>query len=181
MRILVAMLKHETNSFSPVRTDLQRFRDWGLFEGEDVARAYRGTNHPIAAFLDLARSAGAETVTPVAAEAMPSGRVERAAYDYLTGRVLDALGSGGFDGAMVAEGEDDGEGGLLERMRDIAPELPIAVTCDMHGNISARMIRNATVLNGYKSYPHTDMYAAGEQAGRILLRALAGEVAPVMA
>jgi microcystin degradation protein MlrC len=188
MRILIAMMKHETNTFSPVRTDLQRFRDWGLFEGEDVQRAYRGTNHPIAAFLDLARSAGAEIVTPVAAEAMPSGRVERAAYDYLTGRVLDALGSGGFDaamldlhGAMVAEGEDDGEGGLLERMRDIAPELPVAVTCDMHGNISARMIRNATVLNGYKSYPHTDMYATGEQAGRILLRALAGEVAPVMA
>ena len=43
MRVLVAMLKHETNTFSPVRTDLQRFRDWGLFEGEDVKRAYRGT------------------------------------------------------------------------------------------------------------------------------------------
>ena len=43
MRILVAMPKHETYTFSPVRTDLQRFRDWGLFEGEDVKRAYRGT------------------------------------------------------------------------------------------------------------------------------------------
>ncbi len=41
MRVLVAMLKHETNTFSPVRTDLQRFRDRGLFE--DVKRANRGT------------------------------------------------------------------------------------------------------------------------------------------
>src|SRR5919202_4119993 len=188
MRILVAMLKHETNSFSPVRTDLQRFRDWGLFEGEDVSRAYRGTNHPTAAFLDLAHGLGAEVVTPVAAEAMPSGPVERAAYDYLTGRVLEALERDRFDaamldlhGAMVAEGEDDGEGGLLERMRAAAPGLPIAVTCDMHANVTARMIRNATVLNGYKSYPHTDMHAAGERAGRILLDALQGRAAPVMA
>jgi microcystin degradation protein MlrC len=30
MRILAAMLKHETNTFSPVPTDLARFRAWGL-------------------------------------------------------------------------------------------------------------------------------------------------------
>src|SRR6185295_1006775 len=131
MRILVAMMKHETNTFSPIPTDLQRFRDWGMHEGEAVARAYRGTNHPLAAFLDIAEESGAEVVTPVAAEAMPSGPVQRAAYDYLTGRILDALAKGGFDaafldlhGAMAAEGEPDGEGGLLERMRQIAPALP---------------------------------------------------------
>ncbi len=43
MRFLIAMMKHETNTFSPVRTDVRRFRDWGLFEGEDVKRACRGT------------------------------------------------------------------------------------------------------------------------------------------
>ena len=188
MRFLVAMMKHETNTFSPIPTDLQRFRDWGLHEGEAVAHAYRGTNHPIAAFLDLAAGAGAEVVTPVAAEAMPSGTVQRAAYDYLTGRILDALGKGAYDaalldlhGAMVAEDEPDGEGGLLERMRQIAPRLPIVVTFDMHGNMSDRIVDNATAINGYKSYPHTDMYQAGAQIGRVLIRALKGEVAPVMA
>lgn len=188
MRLLVAMMKHETNTFSPVPTDLQRFRDWGLHEGEAVLRAYRGTNHPLAAFLDLAAEAGAEVVTPVAAEAMPSGYVQRAAYDYLAGRILDALAKGGFDaalldlhGAMVAEHEPDGEGALLARMREIAPGLPIAVTFDMHGNMSERIVRNATVINGYKVYPHTDMYQAGAQIGRVMLRTLKGELDPVMA
>jgi microcystin degradation protein MlrC len=187
MRFLVAMMKHETNTFSPIPTDLQRFRDWGLHEDEAVVRAYRGTNHPLAAFLDLAAEAGAEVVTPVAAEAMPSGIVQRAAYDYLTGRILDALVNGAYDaalldlhGAMVAEGEPDGEGGLLERMRQVAPKLPIVVTFDMHGNMSDRIVNNATAINGYKSYPHTDMYAAGEQIGRVLMRALKGEIDPVM-
>jgi microcystin degradation protein MlrC len=187
VRFLIAMMKHETNTFSPIPTDLQRFRDWGLHEGEAVARAYRGTNHPIAAFLALAAEAGAEIVTPVAAEAMPSGPVQRAAYEYLTGRILDALAEGGFDaafldlhGAMVAEDEPDGEGGLLERMRAIAPALPIAVTFDMHANLSERIVRNATALNGYKSYPHTDMYEAGAQIGRVLMRALHGDIEPAV-
>ena len=188
MKFLIAMMKHETNTFSPIPTDLQRFRDWGLHEGEGVRQAYRGTNHPIAAYLDLADAAGAEVVTPVAAEAMPSGYVQHAAYDYLADRIIDALTDGGFDaalldlhGAMVAEHEPDGEGGLLERIRAIEPNLPIAVTFDMHGNMTQRIVENATVINGYKSYPHTDMYDAGLQAGRVLIRALRGEVAPVIA
>ena len=188
MRFLVAMMKHETNTFSPIPTDLQRFRNWGLYEGEAVSRAYRGTNHPLAAFLDIAAEAGAEVVTPIAAEAMPSGPVRRETYDYLTGRILDALAKGFFDaafldqhGAMVAEGEPDGEGGLLERIRRIAPGLPIAVTFDMHGNMSERIVANATVINGYKSYPHTDMYETGMQIGRVLMRALKGEIVPAMA
>lgn len=188
MRFLIAMMKHETNTFSPIPTDLQRFRDWGLYEGEGVLRAYKGTNHPLAAFLDLAAEQGAATVTPVAAEAMPSGPVQRAAYAYLTTRIIEAVAQGGIDaafldlhGAMAAEDEADGEGGLLARLRQAAPELPIAVTFDMHGNMSERIVRNATVINGYKTYPHTDMYDAGLQAGRLLIRALKGEITPVIA
>jgi len=188
MRLLLAMMKHETNTFSPVRTDLDRFRDWALVEGDAVAQTFAGTNHPLAAYLDLAREKGAEIVTPLAAEAMPSGPVEAAAYDYMSGRILDTLAKGGFDGAMldlhgamVAHGEPDGEGGLLERMRHMAPGLPIAVTCDLHANVTERMVVNATALIGYKTYPHVDMYDVGAQVGRILLRALGGEAAPVMA
>ncbi len=186
MRLLLAMMKHETNTFSPVPTPLQRFRDWGLHEDEGVVRAYRGTNHPIAAYIDLAERAGAEIVTPVAAEAMPSGPVSREAYDYLTGRILDALREQGpFDaalldlhGAMVPEGMDDGEGPLLSRMRGIAPGLPICVTFDPHGNMTDEIMANADVVVAYKTYPHVDMYDAGLQAGRIMMDALAGKVKP---
>lgn len=189
MRLLLAMMKHETNTFSPVPTPLQRFCDWGLHEGEAVVAAYKDTNHPLAAYLDLAAEAGAQIVTPIAAEGMPSGFVSKEAYDYLTGRILDALANEGpFDaamldlhGAMVPEGMVDGEGPLLARMREIAPGLPIAVTFDMHGNMTRQIMDNATVIVGYKTYPHVDMYKAGEQCGRIMLAALRGEVKPVIA
>src|SRR5579872_6696671 len=84
-------------------------------------------------------------------------------------------------GAMVAQPTPDGEGTLLERIRAIAPTLPIAVTCDLHANLTDAMVRNCTALIGYKTYPHVDMEVVGEQVGRILLRAMAGEIRPVMA
>ena len=186
MRLLLAMMKHETNTFSPVPTDLDRFLAWGGYVGDEARRAYRGTGMPFGAYLDLADAAGHEVVTPIAAEAMPSGPVEDAAYRYMTELILDAV-RGGVDaamldlhGAMVAESTDDGEGTLLARMRAIAPDLPIAVTCDLHANLTRAMVENCTCLIGYKTYPHCDMYEVGEQIGRVLLGSLSGQAAPVM-
>ena len=46
--------------------------------------------------------------------------------------------------------------------------------------MTARMVENATVIAGYCTYPHIDMGETAQRAGRTLLRALDGEVAPVM-
>jgi microcystin degradation protein MlrC len=188
MRLLIAMMKHETNTFSPIATPWQRFVDWGAYHGPDVVKAYRGTAMPIGAYIDLAERAGAELVTPIAAEAMPSGTVSAEAYRRLTDPILAAVAKGGIDaalldlhGAMVSEDEPDGEGGLLEAMRRLAPGLPIAVTCDLHANLTERMVRNCTALIGYKTYPHTDMHVVGRQIGQVVLDSLEGKCRPVMA
>ncbi|MCC7274125.1 MAG: M81 family metallopeptidase [Alphaproteobacteria bacterium] len=185
MRILIAMMKHETNTFSPIETGWRRFEEWGAHLGPAARAAYEGTAMPMGAYIELAKEAGAEIVTPVAAEAMPSGRVAAAAYEKMVGAILDA--APGCDaamldlhGAMVAETTDDGEGTLLERLRARCPGLPIAVTLDLHCNLTRRMVDNCTALIGYKTYPHTDMHVVGAQIGRVLMRALKGEVAPVM-
>ena len=57
---------------------------------------------------------------------------------------------------------------------------PIAVALDFHAQMTSRMVDNATVITGYRTYPHIDMGSTGERAGRTLLRALAGEVEPVI-
>jgi microcystin degradation protein MlrC len=186
MRLVIAMMKHETNTFSPIPTDWQRFCEWGAYRDEDARHAYEGTAMPMGAYLKLAREIGAEVVTPVAAEAMPSGPVQSEAYELISGAILDAVKKGcdaallDLHGAMVAESTPDGEGTLLERIRAIAPDLPIAVTCDLHANLTEKMVRNSTALIGYKTYPHIDMHEVGEQVGRILLRAIAGEIRPAM-
>lgn len=187
MRVLCAMLKHETNTFSPIRTDLARFENWGLHFGPEAAMAYRDTAMPLAAYIKLAEAEGAEILTPVAAEAMPAGPVTAEAYDRLNDAILEEVTRGvdvallDLHGAMVSETEPDGEGALLRKIREIAPDLPIAVTCDLHCNLTAAMVENCTALIGYKTYPHVDMYEVAEQVGRIVLSAAKGETSPVMA
>jgi microcystin degradation protein MlrC len=117
---------------------------------------------------------------------MPSGPVEKAAYETMVSPILEAVRRGcdaaflDLHGAMVAETTPDGEGTLLASIRAIAPELPIAVTCDLHANLTEAMVRNCTALIGYKTYPHVDMEVVGDRVGRILLRALKGEIRPTM-
>lgn len=186
MRAVIAMMKHETNTFSPVPTPLERFGDGGPYWGEAARKHYTGTNTPIGAFIALAEAEGMEIATPVAAEAWPSGPVQRAAYTALCDAIAAEVESGcdlillDLHGAMVTEDEEDGEGALVQRLRALAPEVPIAVALDSHANIGPKLIGNATIVGGFKTYPHIDMHETGLQIGRIALDALHGRVRPVM-
>jgi microcystin degradation protein MlrC len=189
MRLLIAMMKHETNTFSPVPTPLSRFgRGKGPLVGDAAIAAYRGTGTATGAFLDLAKQARAAIELPIAGEAWPSGPVEDKAYRHMSDAICAAVERGGFDGilldlhgAMVTESLEDGEGALLQRIRSIDAKTPIAVALDMHANLYDEIVRHATVVTGYRTYPHIDGYETGALAGSILLRALAGEIRPVMA
>ena len=189
MRLLIAMMKHETNTFSPVPTPLERFRP---LYGDAAMEAFRGTGSGLGAYLDIAAREKAEVTLPIAAGAPPSRPVEDAAFEHIAGAICDAvaegLKTGGYDGmfldlhgAMVAESFDDGEGELLRRIRAIDPKTPIAVSYDMHANLYPAMIDNATVVSGYRTYPHIDTYDTATRAGEIMLKAMRGEIRPVMA
>ena len=173
-RVVVAMMQHETNTFSPVPTPLARFGAPVVPTGEDVYRLFKGTGTGLGAFLDVADEENMEIVTPIAANAAPSGLVRADAYQTICEAICEAVARGcdlcflDLHGAMVAESAEDGEGALLERIRGIAPDLPIAVSLDLHANITERIVSNCTALVGYKTYPHIDMYEAGEHAGAAL-------------
>jgi microcystin degradation protein MlrC len=188
MKILIAQMQHETNTFSPVPTPWEAFGKDGPYLGRQALEAMRGTRMAIGAFIDIAEAAGAAIVLPVAGYASPSGPVDGKAYDRFCQLICEAAAAGcdaimlDLHGAMVVDGRtDDGEGTLLEKVRAAAPGTPIAVSLDLHANVTERMVRNCDILTGYKTYPHVDMYESGELAGTILLRMLAGEVKPVMA
>jgi len=189
-RYVLAVMRHETNTFSPLPTPLAAFgrasSGDGPISGEQGVAAYRGTNNPVAAYIDLVEREGGEFVLPVAGNASPSGPVTRDAFETMAGGICDAVRAGcdavllDLHGAMVTEDHDDGEGELLSRIRAVAPDVPIAVALDFHTNLTAEMVQHATILTGYCTYPHIDMYETGRRAGATLLRALDGEVQPVM-
>ncbi len=191
MRLLIAMMKHETNTFSPVLTDLQRFSRAGGKEpdgGAAAIAAYRGTGTVTGAYIDIAEREGASFDLAIAADAWPSGPVEDDAYAAISAPILAAVKRGGYDGilldlhgAMVTKSHEDGEGTLLSRIRAIDPKTPIAVSYDMHANVYPEMVIHANVVAGYQTYPHVDMYDTGRRAGTALLRMLKGEVRPTTA
>jgi microcystin degradation protein MlrC len=187
MKIVIAMLKHETNTFSPLPTPLESLGPGGgPLRGEAAYDHFKGTRIPMGAFIDLAEEIGAEFVIPVAARTAPSGPVAQPAFEQVTQEICDCVSQGcdalllDLHGAMVTEEFEDGEGDLLERIRRVAPDLPIGVGLDFHANMSERMVRCCDVAVGYKTYPHLDMYEAGYRAGQLLLDAIAGKIEPRM-
>ncbi|MGE8657785.1 MAG: M81 family metallopeptidase [Achromobacter sp.] len=189
MRWLLAMIKHETNTFSPVPTPLARFfrGNPDILAGERAIRAYENTDSGLGGYIEVARRAGAEIVVPVAAESWPSGPASAETHERLCRLVLDEVRKGGYDailldlhGAMVAEGVEDAEGDLLRRLREIDPTTPVAVTLDMHANIYPAIVDNATVISGFHTYPHVDIREAGVRAANVIVRTLKGEIKPVM-
>ncbi len=187
-RILTAAFKHETNTFSPLPTDLAAYAARSLLYGAAVPAYFTGTATEMGAFIDAAREQGWELVHSVAGDATPSGKVTRAAFEQIVGSIEEALRSQGpFDavllclhGAMVAEHVDDGEGEILRRLRAIAGDrLPIGITLDLHANVTEAMAALASVIVPYRTYPHIDQYDAGRRCAALIARTIAGEIDPV--
>ena len=188
-RILIAGFTHETNTFSVMPGDLAAFRARRLMDGKDIPGFYGGTNTEMAAFLDACQEFGWTAEPVIAADATPSGPVTREVFELVSGRILAALTGGprpdalllNLHGAMVTEHVDDGEGELLRLIRAaIGRELPVAVTLDLHANVTDAMARHADIMVSYRKYPHTDMYDTGAQCAWLLKRTLDGEIDPVV-
>jgi microcystin degradation protein MlrC len=188
MRIAIAMMSHETNTFSPVVTDLARFSGTAPAppEGDAAYRIYRGTASCLGGFIQVCEEQGVEFFIAVAAAAAPSGPVSTDAFEYMCERIVAAASQCDamlldLHGAMVTEQHEDGEGELLTRIRRVAPDLPVAVSLDMHANLTEAMVSQATAICGYHTYPHVDMDETAVRAARILFAALSGRARPVMA
>ncbi len=190
MKVVIARLNHETNTFSPVLTPLVAFGAGdprGPAFGADAYAQGRDSQTAMGAFIAFAESHGCTLVTPLCAMANPSGPVDAAAFETMCGAIVTAVAAGcdaillDLHGAMVAEGVDDGEGELLARIRAIAPRTPLAVALDLHGNISDRMVALANVVVGFKTYPHVDMVETGNHAARLLFTTIESGRRPALA
>lgn len=191
MRCVLAEMMHETNTFSPIPTPLEAFamgtgRAGPVLGTEAALARFAGTNTSLGGLIEVARAAGAEIVLPIAGGAPPSGRVDDAAFETFAAAITAAVAAGcdavllALHGAMATASHDDGEGELLRRIRAATPGIPIAVALDFHTNMSRMMVDSSTVIAGYRTYPHVDTAETGRRAGGLLVRALRGEVRPVM-
>jgi microcystin degradation protein MlrC len=190
MRIAVAELKQETNSFVPFTTTVKTFEDQYLYRGADILTAFGAARLEVPGALDALKEAGAEAVPLLATMAMASGTVERASFEILMGEILERLRTAGpvdgvylaLHGAMILEDEPDAEAEIVRRVRaELKPGTPITVSLDLHGHITAAMLQPDVAYIGYREFPHIDMYETGYRCAKLLIDWIEGRVRPVMA
>lgn len=178
MRIAVAGMMHETNTFTSLRTGMA---DFTKAAGAEVHAVERWRGSVFAGILEMLASRGAEPVPIYFARALPSGLVDAETLRTFVARIVAGIvGAGPFDGiclglhgSMCAEGCDDPEGELLERLREaVGDDVPIVCALDMHATVTQRMIDLANGYAAYRTAPHIDEYETGARAARLLLTAL---------
>jgi microcystin degradation protein MlrC len=187
LKLVTARMNHETNTFSPVPTPLASFGPDGPMFGAAALAQARGSRTALGAFIAAAEARAASVSVACNATANPSGRVDAGAYERLAGAIVEEVRAGcdaillDLHGAMVSERFDDGEGELLRRIRAVAPDTPLAVALDLHGNVTRQMVDAADVIVGFKTYPHVDMHETGVHAVRLLCNWLDGGPRPYVA
>jgi len=186
-RVFTASLATETNTFSPLPTDLDSFRS--------AFHASPGT-HPDTPTLCsspvpiLRRRGAAEGFTVIEGSsswAEPGGPIRRDVFERLRDDILSQLRAAlpvdavvlGLHGAMVARGYDDCEGDLLERVREIVgPDVLVASEFDPHSHLTAKRVAQLDIAAAFLEYPHTDFAERGEHVVELALQALRGEIVP---
>lgn len=188
-RIAIAGFQHETNTFAPSLATYSEFEQadaWpGLLKNDEVIRELSGLNVSITGFVDAAMAKGGYEMIPLLwCAAEPSSYVTNDAFERIARQIVAGIGDAGeldgiyleLHGAMVTQAFEDGDGELLRRIRDLTgPDLPIAVSFDLHANITPEIIRHASTINIFRTYPHIDLVDTGARSFISMERLLTSE------
>jgi microcystin degradation protein MlrC len=201
LRIAYGRIFHEANAFSPLVTTREDFDRMHYLSGDALARAttLKGSelegylaHAELTGFVQAARLAGNVTTVPlVSALAVPGGPLLRAAFESIVEDLLTKLEAAGavdgvylaLHGSMEVTGLDEApEAYILRRVRGVIGNgAKIAVSYDLHANLTAGIVDPADIVVGYRTNPHWDLAPTGFRAGNRLIRALRGLVLPVQA
>jgi microcystin degradation protein MlrC len=188
MKIAIAELKQESNTFAPL-TLIEDFINFHYYTGAEVIEKLGNTESEIAGFLEICFENDFEVLPIMAAFSVSSGPLSNETYQKLTGELYQGIRDCGaidgillaLHGAMVTEEIADADGEILEKVRElVGPNVPIMVTMDLHANITKQKINNANTISGFHTCPHTDLTKTGRRAARMLALKLRGELDPIM-
>ena len=179
MRIATGGICHETNGFGSILVTPEVMAK-AAREGKDWW-ATHGSGHSYGGgFATEAAELGIELIATCQATLGPSGPITREAFEGARDRLVELLYAAyqeqpydaialSMHGAGFAEGYPDLEYDVLRAIREkLGYDIPIGVSLDLHGNISAEMVELADLVIGCKHYPHLDEY----DTGRLVVRRL---------
>lgn len=190
MKVFIACLGTETNTFSPLPTGEQTFRETMLFHGDATQHGEMMFSGPLHVWRRATEQRQGQVAESIAAFAQPAGVTVRQVYEGLRDELLADLKAAlpvdmvliNMHGAMVADGYDDCEGDTLEKVRAIVgPDVAVGGELDLHCSITPTMLANADALITFKEYPHIDANARAQELFDLLEAKVQGRANPVMA
>jgi len=188
-RVFLGSIATETNTFSPLRTDLRDFKD-SFFAPPGL---HPSTPTLCSAIYPVARAKSGEfgwtLIEGTATWAEPGGIANQRTWENLRDQLLQELRNAlpvdivllGLHGAMVSQGCLDCEGELIEAVRAITgPDAIVGVTFDPHSHLSDQRVANADLITVFKEFPHTDFVETAEDLINLVNCAAGGRIVPVI-
>ena len=179
LRILVAGIRHESNSFMPYLTTAD---DFALLRGSNLTM-----DQAWAKFLE---DEELEVIPALIATSGPSGIVSKGAYEAFRDEILDAFRAAGpvdgifldMHGALHVEDYEDAQLDFIQRIRElVGEEIIIAASFDLHGNISQGFMDGLNIISAYRTAPHVDGAETRLRTVHLLLEALRKNYQPQVA
>jgi microcystin degradation protein MlrC len=175
MRIAFGGLHIECSTYNPVLNDRA---DFTVLRGDVLSGA------PYFAFLG---DYPALFLPIVHARAIAGGPVTARFYAEIKAELLAGLAAAApldgvylaMHGAMFVQGLEDAEGDLIGAAREVVgPACRIAVSYDLHGNVSQRVVDAIDIFSTYRTAPHIDVEETMRRSVGMLVRAVAGDAWP---
>ncbi|MEX2563459.1 MAG: M81 family metallopeptidase [Nitriliruptoraceae bacterium] len=188
-KVLVGAIRHELNSFIEGTIRLDTFHRLGLQRGDEMFSQTEGES--LSGAMGVAADRDITLIPTINAFAGAGPLVEEDVYAPMAQEILDGARTHRDEldgvylplhGAMVTTQRDDPEGDLIHDVRAIVgPDVPIAVSLDLHTHMTDRMVSGADILIGYRTCPHTDIFETGVRAMHLLADAIDSATRPVAA
>ncbi|MEM7303179.1 MAG: M81 family metallopeptidase [Pseudomonadota bacterium] len=187
MKVLIACLATETNTFSPMPTGRLAF-EAGLVTREATRETAMLFTAPLHEWRRMAQERRWEVVESLSAAAQPAGTTVRETYESFRDEILADIEKHQPDilllsmhGAMVADGYDDCEGDMMQRARaTMGPDRTIGLELDLHNHLTQAMLDHADLIVNYKEYPHVDAPDRARELFTLAADAAEGKISPVM-
>ncbi|NQV97829.1 MAG: M81 family metallopeptidase [Acidimicrobiaceae bacterium] len=185
-KIGVLSVIQESNSFSPQKTSIGNFT---IATASELLIRIPNANLEFEGSLDEITRCGGEGIAIFNAFALPSGPIELSSLSQLIGLVREHLNPQTsldglvlcLHGAMLDEQGHSADLAILRMAREyLENSIPMAVSLDLHANISSEFLDLATIISGYKTNPHVDLNETGRRVVQLLAQVLSGQLKPVM-
>lgn len=190
MKLFMACLGTETNTFSPIPTGEETFRETMLYRGDGSRQAEGFGSGPLKVWRRAGEDRQMQVTESLCTFAQPAGITVRHVYEGFRDEILADLKAAmpvdmvllAMHGAMVADGYDDCEGDMLARVREVVgPDVAVGLELDLHCSITPQMLANADAIVTFKEYPHIDASERASEVFDVCLKKLQGAARPVTA